>query len=206
MATMKKSTTTVKSATSVKKTTVNEVAEKLIINVTGHRPNKLFGYDIHVDRYDGLRHQIKLALFKLIKEYGAGKSIEVYSGMALGVDQIFVECALDARAFYKKQGVDFKINAAIPCSDQDKVWKQDAKDLYKKLLADCDNVVLVHNGPYTPSCMEERNKYMVEKSSFTIAVWDGSKGGTGNCVNDAKASGNKILRIHPKNGSINWML
>ena len=77
-----------------KKAVKNKV---LKINVTGHRPNKLFGYDIHTERYDALRHQIKLALFKVVKEFG-GKSVEVYSGMALGVDQIFVECALDARA------------------------------------------------------------------------------------------------------------
>lgn len=183
-------------------TTVNNSILK--INVTGHRPNKLFGYDIHTKEYEVLRRQIKAALYNAIKNYG-GKSVEVYSGMALGVDQIFVECALDARAYYKTVGVDFKITAAVPCRNQDKMWKQESKDLYKKLLDSCDNVVYVHDGPYTPACMEERNKYMVNNSSITIAVWDGSRGGTGNCVNDAKASGNKIIRIHPRNNVISWM-
>lgn len=185
-----------------KKAVKNKV---LKINVTGHRPNKLFGYDIHTERYDALRHQIKLALFKVVKEFG-GKSVEVYSGMALGVDQIFVECALDARAYYKEHGIDFKINAAVPCKDQDKVWKEDSRLLYSKLLKSCDNIVYVHDGSYTPTCMEERNKYMVENSDITIAVWNGSRGGTGNCVADAKASGNKILCIHPGKNVMNWMI
>ena len=53
------------------------------------------------------------------------------------------------------------------------------------------------DSPYKTGCMEIRNQYMVDNSDCTIAVWDGSRGGTGNCVKDAVKAGNEIIRINP---------
>ena len=75
----------------------------LKINITGHRPGKLYGYDIHRPEYNDIRNQIKGSLMMLIKKYAAEEVI-CYSGMALGTDQIFIECCIEAREYYKKHG------------------------------------------------------------------------------------------------------
>lgn len=78
------------------------------ICVTGHRPDKLFGYDIHVGNYNGIRHDIKKAVYQILLAHPEEKEVTVYSGMALGIDQIFVECMVDARHYYQEHGVNFK--------------------------------------------------------------------------------------------------
>ena len=50
---------------------------------------------------------------------------------------------------------------------------------------------------YKPWLMQKRNEYMVDLADKVIAVWDGSKGGTGNCVRYAEKCGKEIIRIVP---------
>ena len=52
---------------------------------------------------------------------------------------------------------------------------------------------------YYPAKMQKRNQYMVNSSDIVIAVWSGSKGGTGNCVNYAKMQKKEIIVINPDN-------
>ena len=47
--------------------------------------------------------------------------------------------------------------------------------------------------------MQKRNEYMVDLADRVIAVWDGSKGGTANCVKYAEKVGKEIIRIEPYN-------
>jgi len=46
--------------------------------------------------------------------------------------------------------------------------------------------------------MQKRNEWMVDHSDYVIAVWDGSKGGTGNCVKYAIKQEKEILQLNPK--------
>ena len=50
---------------------------------------------------------------------------------------------------------------------------------------------------YSPYLMMVRNKYMVDISDRGIAVWDGSKGGTANCVRYAQKIGKPLDIINP---------
>lgn len=173
------------------------------ICITGHRPNKLFGYDIHSEKYNALRHAIKLALWKLVKDLPADEKITVYSGMALGVDQIFVEEMAKARAYFCAQGRQFKIIAAVPCDNQDCKWTASSKKLYQQLLTGCDEVVNVSpNVPYSAALMQKRNEYMVNNSDIVIAVWNGTRGGTGNCVNYARGKNKRIVYVDPRDNSV----
>lgn len=169
----------------------------LVINVTGHRPNKLFGYiSLDDSHYEQLKHMLKLALFKIIKAHPGEKEITVISGMALGVDQLFVKCMLDARAYYRSLGYNFSIVAAVPCQEQCRPWNAKDTAVWKDLLSKCDKVEILQKH-YSPDCMEKRNKWMVERADTTIAVWDGSRGGTANCVDDALDAGNTVYVIDP---------
>jgi uncharacterized phage-like protein YoqJ len=46
--------------------------------------------------------------------------------------------------------------------------------------------------------MQKRNEWMTDNSKYIIAVWDGTKGGTGNCVNYGKKVNKLITSLHPK--------
>ena len=111
------------------------------------------------------------------------------SGMALGIDTLFAEIAINMK---------FPFIAAIPCWEQDKVWPVKSKELYGNLLANklC-NIYQVYSGPYNNSCMQLRNQWMVDNCDLLIAVWDGTPGGTANCVKYAEAQGKPIKRINP---------
>ena len=50
---------------------------------------------------------------------------------------------------------------------------------------------------YSNDCMMKRNKYMVDKSDFVIAVWNGDASGTGNTVRYAKENNKTIIQIKP---------
>ena len=52
------------------------------ICVTGHRPNKMYGYDIYNKQWTELKEEFK----NLLKENNCEEAI---TGMALGVDTIF---------------------------------------------------------------------------------------------------------------------
>lgn len=59
-------------------------------------------------------------------------------------------------------------------------------------------VVYVTDAPYTRTCMQMRNQWMVDHCDALVAIWDGSSGGTENCVNYAKDQGVPMVRIDPK--------
>lgn len=53
-------------------------------------------------------------------------------------------------------------------------------------------------GKYYPTKMQKRNMYMVDNSDVVVSVWDGSNGGTGNCVSYAMNHNKKIINLNPK--------
>lgn len=159
----------------------------MTVAVTGHRPNKLFGYDMNDSRY--------LALKDMMKDYlrKSGCS-DAYSGMALGMDQLFAIAVLQL----KNEGLPIKLHCAIPCANHSSRWSEDSKELYDRILAKADEVVMVSDESYKPWLMQKRNEYMVDRADIILAFWDGTSGGTGNCVNYAKKMGKKIEIINPK--------
>ena len=55
----------------------------------------------------------------------------------------------------------------------------------------------ISEGIYHIAKMQKRNEYMVDKADIVIAVWDGSSGGTGNCVKYAQKVGKSIVKLNP---------
>lgn len=67
--------------------------------------------------------------------------------------------------------------------------------MYNYILKKADVVKLITGEDYKPWLMKKRNEYMVDLADKVIAVWDGSKGGTYNCVKYAEKKGKEIVRI-----------
>lgn len=99
----------------------------------------------------------------------------------------------------KKERPHIKLVATIPRLRQWAKWNPQDVLLWRRILERCDLVHMVTNGEYTPSCMQRRNMWMVDRSACMIAVYDGSKsGGTYNCLEYAKRQKLHICIIDPK--------
>lgn len=160
------------------------------VAVTGHRPDKLgWGYDFLAGKWVALKDEFKSLLVE-------GAYSDAYEGMALGVDIVFALAVLELKA----EGCGIKLHCAIPCKDHTAKWKGLPKcvELYEDILSKADDYTIVTPSLYTPSCMQVRNEYMVDRVCTVIAVWDGSKGGTRNCVKYAQRLDRDIIYIDPK--------
>ena len=160
------------------------------IAFTGHRPNKIGGYDATNPLRIAVRKAIKEALQRAIAKFGESHRIVVISGGALGVDQ-------DAASVAHSLGLPFIV--AVPCKGQDSKWPESSKKKYQTMLKYAERVVMVHDGPYNNTCMQDRNKWMVDNCHALVAVWDGTSGGTANCVKYARSVGKPIVMINPNN-------
>ena len=119
------------------------------ICITGHRPDKLYGYNLNNPRYKELFKRFKELLIE-------NNCTEAITGMALGADMLFA-------------------------------------------LA----VIKLKQEEYKPYLMQKRNEYMVDQSDKVIAVWDGSKSGTYNCIKYTKKQNKEIIVINPKEIEVN---
>jgi len=154
----------------------------MIVAFTGHRPDKLGGYKLPNDTYIKVCRDIDWLLKELNPE-------KVISGMALGVDQWAAHIAY-------KLGIPFV--AAIPFEGQEMAWPEASQKTYRVLRKFASEEVIVSPGGYSADKMQVRNIWMVDNCDSLIAVWDGSKGGTGNCVEYAKSVERKIYQIDPR--------
>ena len=171
----------------------NKMATKPIyyIAFTGHRPNKLGGYDDTSPKRVALRNKIEETLQRAVDVHSKMYEIVVISGGALGVDQ-------DAARVARRMNIPFIV--AQPCKNHESKWFEESKIKYRKMLELAREVVLVSNGTYDElgaKCMQDRNIWMVDHCNVLIAVWDGSSGGTANCVNYAKSVNKPIVYINP---------
>ena len=155
---------------------------EVILAFTGHRPNKLGGYDYH----NPLNKLVERAMEKAIEEINPTKII---SGMALGVDQLAANLA---------QMNSIPWIAAVPFRGQELAWPKQSQTLYHRLLETASEVVIVSEGDYSPQKMQVRNQWMVDHSNILLAVWDKSAGGTANCIRYAEAQGKPIRFINPR--------
>lgn len=57
----------------------------------------------------------------------------------------------------------------------------------KQATSASTELVVVCGGGYSPEKMQRRNAWMVDHCDFLLACWDGSPGGTGNCMAYARA-------------------
>ena len=157
--------------------------------ITGHRPHKLpGGYDMN----SAENQLLEETLYKILCK---AQPTSIISGMALGVDQIYVKAALR----YKEINPEMKIIAAVPCPEQDNKWPDASKKLYRELLAQCDAVKTI-SPKYTYNCMKDRNQWMVDHCSSAIAVYDGTSGGTQDAINKLCTAKKTVLVIHPVTG------
>jgi len=157
---------------------------------TGHRPKKFtFQYNEQHPDCIKIKTLIRQETEKAIKD---GYDYFI-SGMALGVDMWAAEAVLEL----KKKYPHIKLESAVPCLNQERTWPVPFQQRYRNILNQADVVNYVNKEAYQPYLMIQRDKYMVDKSSMLIAVFDGSKGGTKHTFDYALEKGIYIIRIDP---------
>lgn len=153
----------------------------MILAFTGHRPNKLGGYFEPNPVSNRVKKFLRAELEKL-------KPDRAITGMAQGVDQW-------AAAICLLMGIPYV--AAIPFVGQEMAWPESAKKRWRYLLGRAAEVVLVNEGFYSPAKMQKRNMWMVNHCDVLLAVWDGTAGGTANCIRYAEQKKKQIVFINP---------
>jgi uncharacterized phage-like protein YoqJ len=158
---------------------------------TGHRPNKLGGYDLNSPG----NQQLISKVYDLVENIIVKEKVKNFiSGGALGADQIGFWCVQMLKEKYPEI-----INIlATPFQKQDAVWSLEQKKEYKLVLQHADKIINVEEleeyktnentpfGEYSNKKMQKRNEYMIDNSLIVIGIFDGSKGGTYNCIEYAK--------------------
>jgi hypothetical protein len=150
---------------------------EMVLAITGHRPDKLGGYD--GGTYTSLVSFAKRILGEL-------KPIKVITGMALGWDQAVAQACVE---------LEIPFVAAIPFRGQDSRWPGESQDRYHALLNKAVEIVTVSQGGYSAQKMQVRNEWMVDHCDVLLALWDGSSGGTANCVRYAEAKKVPIINV-----------
>jgi uncharacterized phage-like protein YoqJ len=163
------------------------------ICVTGHRPKRLYGYDLTDPRW--------MKLYEKFQEILTKKNCDwAVSGMALGVDTIFALAVIDLR---DNKGVNIKLHCAVPCHNQSEPWfNEEDISRYNQIIEQSDRVTYVTNSDYVDGCLEERNKFMVDISDEVLAVWTGEAGGTAHCIEYAEHEGRKVTNLIDERGEI----
>lgn len=157
---------------------------------TGSRPQSLpWGWREEDPRCAGLKLRMEEQVLSLITRNRVRHFI---SGGAQGVDTYAAELVLGLRGRFP--GVTLEL--AIPMDGQDSRWPPEARRRYAALLAGADRVTYVQHR-YTPDCFHRRNRWMVDRSAYVLAVWDGRPGGTAYTVDYARQKRRTLLLLSP---------
>lgn len=177
-----------------------------VVTLTGHRPNKLGGFNSRNPLQMRLRNALSEKLQSAVSHHD---DVVVISGLALGWDTWgALEC----------MRLNIPFVGAAPCRAQESRWPTSAQQTYRRLceaasvehaialnengpgdvLTREGGVVFVHDGTYPgPWCMQARNIWMVDRANAVLSCFDGSSGGTANCVEYARGHGVPVLNIDP---------
>ena len=135
----------------------------MILAGTGHRPRKLGGYS-------PAAHARVLSVCEQSLVQLAPSS--VISGMALGFDTALAQAALL---------LSIPFDAFIPCPSQASVWPEASRREWDRLCSLARSVRVICPS-YSPQAMQARNIAMVDACTDLLALWDGTSGGTANCL------------------------
>lgn len=143
---------------------LDEGQRKVTACFTGHRrPDSA-----HMTAYER-------RLTKVMQElYRRGYRVFICGG-ALGFDTIAAHHVLKLQTLH----ADVRLVLAIPCAEQTRYWQDADIDEYRRIRYAADEVRVL-SPFYFSGCMQVRDRWMVDRSSFCVCLLEdtASKGGT----------------------------
>lgn len=162
---------------------------------TGHR-SKRFPWKYDENACDCVL--LKEVLAEQIRELIARDVTTYLSGMALGGRPL----ERPDRPESPQRNPALQLYCILSCEGQEDKWPALEKERYYSILRQANHVVYV-NREYKGNCMLERNRYMMDHSSFLLVVYNGkAQSGTGSTVNNARRMGQEIVIIN----SLTWIM
>ena len=147
---------------------------------TGHRPEKL-----HL-----AEETVVEALYTEIQAAIADGFTTFLSGMARGVDLWAAQLVLQQ----KQEHPELRLFCVVPYEGVETGWSLEWQHFYHDVLAAADGVKVI-SPHFTYDVFQMRNHWMVEQSSRVIAMYNGTKGGTKNTIEYAKAQDVEVHMI-----------
>lgn len=132
---------------------------------TGHRPENLYINADESEIYNRILSSVQNAILD-------GYTMFLCGGCR-GADFLFA----DAVIYSRTKNPSIKLCFVLPCRDQASEWSRDDRDNYSRLL-DCADEIICLNDKYKNGCMQQRNRFMVDRSSLLISAYNGTEGGT----------------------------
>ena len=162
-----------------------DIIRKKTLCFTGHRPEKLPGNGDNSGEF----RIIKSMLYKeIIAAIDDGYDTFI-TGMQRGIDLWAGEIVLSLAA-----EKPLKIVAALPYRKFGDSFKGADKWAFGRIMSAASGTVILSE-EYTRSCMQQRNRFMVDSSSRLIAVIGSERSGTGQTLSYAVWQGLEIRRI-----------
>lgn len=156
---------------------------------TGHRPEKL--PDGGKDSSTAVRILKSMVYSEIATAVKDGYDTFI-TGMQRGIDLWAGEAVMSLAAKH-----DLKLIAVLPYRKMGDSFKGNDKWVYGRILQAAAQTVIISE-EYSPSCMNQRNRFMVDHSSRIIAVIENERSGTGQTLRYAEKQGlqTRIIRIN----------
>lgn len=154
----------------------------LVLVGTGHRPDKIAESHAAYEA-EGYHDKLKALAVQLIRRIQAlalatGREVRGISGMALGWDQALADAFRECGLWW---------TAALPCDGQDSRWPAAARERWRMLCDSAAERHVVCPGPYREGVLQARNEWMAKRAGYTLALYDGTPGGTANYLRANKS-------------------
>lgn len=151
----------------------------MIICGTGHRPDKLGGYSFEV-------YSRVVDVAKEWMEKNLSSNALVISGGALGWDQALADAAF---------ALELDVSLYLPFPGFEDRWPSSSRKTLYNQIYQCRSYQFISEGPYAGYKMQLRNEAMVNASDLVLALWNGTSGGTANCIAYANKVGKPIVNL-----------
>ena len=116
------------------------------------------------------------------------------TGGAIGLDSWAAEFAMD-------HGIELWLILPFPQKVMSKKWNDEQREVLARSVA-YSSKFSVLAPTYDVSIYQRRNERMVDLSDMVAAFWDGSSGGTGNCVRYAQKVKKPMVRFSDFSGAV----
>ncbi len=109
------------------------------------------------------------------------------TGGAVGLDSL-------AASFTMAHNIKLWLILPFPPGVMSKFWTQAQRDVLERSIKYCDRLSVL-SPVYDKSIYQRRNERMVDLSDMVAAFFDGTPGGTANCVRYAKSVGKRMIKF-----------
>lgn len=175
------------------------------IALTGHRPNKLGGYNMEQPSYQKLQQHLQQII---VKQFDVFDIVVGHSGLALGADTVWTKAILAVKEQHPERVV---FHAEIPCMEQSQPWfKQSDIDFWQHSVTSADLATVYGSLAEIPNVkdpkriklasqlLKERNVGMMSHADWVLAIHDGTPGGTSHAVKYCNDKSIPVHTIDPK--------